>query len=70
MMASATESPNDPSPLPQGVSLPASLEDVRIPSLPPAAYYISNFLSEDEERQILDKVLQKELAWKLLLSAC
>jgi alkylated DNA repair protein alkB family protein 6 len=38
------------------ISLPASLDNVRIESLPPAAYYISDFVSEDEERNILDKV--------------
>lgn len=33
-----------------------NLEEVRIESLPSNAYYISNFLSEDEERWILRKV--------------
>ena len=39
-----------------GITLPASLEQVRINALPPDAYYISDFISEDEERQILDKI--------------
>ncbi|KAJ6780729.1 hypothetical protein PWT90_04292 [Aphanocladium album] len=39
-----------------GVSLPTSLEAVRIESLPAAAYYIPNFISEEEEQLILDKI--------------
>jgi alkylated DNA repair protein alkB homolog 6 len=35
---------------------PASLDRVRVEALPPAVYYISDFISEDEERAILDKV--------------
>ncbi|KAI0128627.1 Alkbh6 protein [Xylariales sp. AK1849] len=38
------------------VNLPASLDHVRIRSLPPTAYYISDFISEDEERHFLDKI--------------
>lgn len=38
------------------VVLPNSLEHVRIKALPPAVYYISDFITEDEERAILDKV--------------
>ncbi len=38
------------------VSLPASLQDAKIPSLPQTAYYIANFISEEEEQMILDKV--------------
>ncbi|KAK0711186.1 hypothetical protein B0H67DRAFT_491928 [Lasiosphaeris hirsuta] len=46
--------PNTP-PLPR-INLPASLEHRRIPALPPAAYYIADFVSEEEERAILQKV--------------
>ncbi|KAH8673667.1 hypothetical protein BX600DRAFT_508905 [Xylariales sp. PMI_506] len=42
--------------LPQTVSLPSSLDAARILSLPPAAYYVPNFISEEEEQLILDKV--------------
>ena len=38
------------------VLLPTSLEEARIKSLPSIAYYIPDFISEDEERLILDKV--------------
>ncbi|KAK7908303.1 hypothetical protein PG985_015606 [Apiospora marii] len=41
---------------PQGLSLPASLDDARIRGMPLAAYYIPNFLSVDEERAILNKI--------------
>ncbi|KAF4468715.1 alkylated DNA repair alkB like 6 [Fusarium albosuccineum] len=37
-------------------SLPPSLEHARITTLPQTAYYIPNFISEEEERVILDKV--------------
>jgi alkylated DNA repair protein alkB family protein 6 len=36
--------------------LPASLEACRINALPPAAYYIADFISEEEEEAILHKV--------------
>lgn len=36
--------------------LPSSLEHARITSLPQAAYYIPNFITEEEEKMILDKV--------------
>jgi alkylated DNA repair protein alkB family protein 6 len=36
--------------------LPSSLEAARIASLPSTAYYLPNFISEEEERLILDKV--------------
>jgi alkylated DNA repair protein alkB family protein 6 len=36
--------------------LPSSLEAAKITSLPPTSYYLPNFISEDEERMILDKV--------------
>jgi alkylated DNA repair protein alkB family protein 6 len=38
------------------VQLPASLEHARIPGLPPAAFYIPNFITAGEERAVLDKV--------------
>ncbi|RFN52198.1 alkylated dna repair protein alkb like 6 [Fusarium flagelliforme] len=36
--------------------LPSSLEHARITSLPQAAYYIPNFITEEEEKIILDKI--------------
>lgn len=36
--------------------LPSSLEAARITSLPSTAYYLPNFISEEEERLILDRV--------------
>ncbi|KAI1777884.1 hypothetical protein F4818DRAFT_328406 [Hypoxylon cercidicola] len=36
--------------------LPDSLDQVRITSLPPAAYYISDFITEEEEQSILEKI--------------
>ncbi|KAL2135544.1 hypothetical protein VTI74DRAFT_8150 [Chaetomium olivicolor] len=39
-----------------GVNLPPSLEASRVSALPPAAYYIADFISEEEEEAILDKV--------------
>ncbi|KAK6841664.1 calpain [Apiospora arundinis] len=41
----------------QNVSLPVSLDDARIRDMPLAAYYIPDFLSVDEERAILDKIV-------------
>lgn len=38
------------------MALPPSLDQVRISSLPPDAYYISDFISEEEERLILEKI--------------
>lgn len=38
------------------VNLPSSLEASRITALPPSAYYIADFISEEEEQQILEKV--------------
>ena len=38
------------------LSLPDSLENVRIEALPPAAYYIADFITEEEEAAILHKV--------------
>lgn len=40
----------------QGCVLPESLDQARIGSLPPAAYYIADFITEEEERHILEKV--------------
>ncbi|KAJ0324181.1 hypothetical protein COL5a_007846 [Colletotrichum fioriniae] len=37
------------------VNLPASLDDVRVKKLPPSSYYIADFISEEEERLILQK---------------
>ncbi|OBS18487.1 hypothetical protein FPOA_10214 [Fusarium poae] len=36
--------------------LPESLQDARIASLPQTAYYIPNFISEEEEQMMLDKI--------------
>ncbi|KAL7920484.1 hypothetical protein ACQKWADRAFT_322094 [Trichoderma austrokoningii] len=36
--------------------LPQSLEAAKIASLPATAYYLPNFISEEEERMILDKI--------------
>ncbi|KAK0623429.1 hypothetical protein B0T14DRAFT_428552 [Immersiella caudata] len=44
--------PTDPPP----PRLPASLEENRIASLPPRAYYIADFITEEEEQAILRKV--------------
>lgn len=41
---------------PTPVSLPATLDHARIRSLPTAAYYITNFITEEEEAAILKKV--------------
>jgi alkylated DNA repair protein alkB family protein 6 len=40
----------------ESTSLPDCLDSVRIGSLPPAAYYISDFISEKEEKVILEKI--------------
>ncbi|KAI8721008.1 hypothetical protein NCS52_00547100 [Fusarium sp. LHS14.1] len=37
-------------------SLPPSLDHARITTLPQTAYYIPDFISEEEERMILDKI--------------
>lgn len=42
--------------LPTGVSLPYALDQAKISRLPATAYYISDFISEEEEKLILDKV--------------
>lgn len=38
------------------VSLPSSLDHARIATLPQSAFYIPNFISEEEEQKILSKV--------------
>ena len=43
-------------PIPQLTNMPASLEAVRIKGLPDSAFYISNFITEEEERALLNKV--------------
>ncbi|KAI1106311.1 hypothetical protein F4804DRAFT_330493 [Jackrogersella minutella] len=49
------------------LSLPNSLEQVRIASLPPAAYYISDFITHEEEAMILDKIASApKPRWKQL----
>jgi alkylated DNA repair protein alkB family protein 6 len=35
---------------------PRLLQQQQIPGLPPSMFYISNFISEDEEQRILEKV--------------
>jgi alkylated DNA repair protein alkB family protein 6 len=44
---------------PSQVNLPATLEASRINALPPVAYYIADFISEDEEQAILHKVARR-----------
>ncbi|KAK7417493.1 hypothetical protein QQZ08_011610 [Neonectria magnoliae] len=39
-----------------GISLPASLGHARIAALPQTAFYIPNFISEEEEQMILDRI--------------
>lgn len=39
---------------------PDLLHQQQIPDLPPKMFYIPNFITEDEEQRILDKVKQKE----------
>ncbi|KAF4121219.1 alkylated DNA repair protein alkB-like protein 6 [Geosmithia morbida] len=41
---------------PATVQLPTSLEHARVRGLPPALFYIPDFISEEEERILLDKV--------------
>ncbi|KPM37291.1 hypothetical protein AK830_g9268 [Neonectria ditissima] len=38
------------------ISLPASLEHARIAALPQSAFYIPNYISEEEEQMILEKI--------------
>jgi len=41
---------------PQLIAVPACLEDVRIKSLPSSAFYIADFISQEEEQVLLNKV--------------
>ncbi|CAK7213757.1 hypothetical protein SCUCBS95973_001907 [Sporothrix curviconia] len=43
-------------PKPPRLSLPASLDSVQIKSLPATAFYIADFISEEEEQHILQRV--------------
>ncbi|KAL3425991.1 Alpha-ketoglutarate-dependent dioxygenase alkB-like protein 6 [Phlyctema vagabunda] len=48
--------------------MPASLQDFEIKSLPASAYYIADFISEDEEAVILNKIAATpKPKWKYLL---
>ncbi|KAI2469224.1 hypothetical protein F4781DRAFT_233808 [Annulohypoxylon bovei var. microspora] len=48
-------------------TLPETLEQVQIPNLPPAAYYISDFITQDEEETILEKIASApKPRWKQL----
>ncbi|OLN93966.1 Alpha-ketoglutarate-dependent dioxygenase alkB-like protein 6 [Colletotrichum chlorophyti] len=48
-------------------NLPASLDDVRIKKLPPSAFYIADFISEEEEQAILQKIADApKPRWKQL----
>ncbi|PSR93961.1 Alkbh6 protein [Coniella lustricola] len=50
-----------------GVSLPTALEQAKVPSLPATAYYIPDFISEQEEQIILDKIASApKPRWKQL----
>ena len=42
--------------LPQLTSLPASLEDARVESLPSSVFYIADFITKEEEQILLNKV--------------
>ncbi|KAI2618728.1 hypothetical protein GGS26DRAFT_352128 [Hypomontagnella submonticulosa] len=49
------------------ITLPDSLDQVRITSLPPSAYYISDFITQEEENAILDKIASApKPRWKQL----
>ncbi|KAL1882017.1 hypothetical protein VTK73DRAFT_2999 [Phialemonium thermophilum] len=49
------------------VSIPNSLESCTITSLPPTAYYVPDFITEEEERVILDKIAHApKPRWKQL----
>lgn len=39
-----------------GVVLPSALDQARVTRLPSTAYYIPDFISEEEEQLLLDKV--------------
>ncbi|KAI0887391.1 uncharacterized protein GGS22DRAFT_157033 [Annulohypoxylon maeteangense] len=49
------------------LTLPESLDQVRIAALPAAAYYISDFITQDEEEAILEKIASApKPRWKQL----
>ncbi|KAK4216107.1 hypothetical protein QBC37DRAFT_417776 [Rhypophila decipiens] len=49
------------------VRLPQSLEHARIPNLPPSAFYMADFISEEEEKLILEKIERAPKArWRQL----
>jgi alkylated DNA repair protein alkB family protein 6 len=51
----------------RGVCLPPSLEQVKVQNLPSSAFYIPNFIGEDEERVILDRIANApKPRWKQL----
>lgn len=50
------QSSNEQAPRTSGVCLPPSLDLAKVQNLPSSAFYIPNFISEDEERVILDKI--------------
>ncbi|KAI0013669.1 hypothetical protein F4779DRAFT_640123 [Xylariaceae sp. FL0662B] len=59
----AVNSVNKPTEFP----LPEYLDQARITNLPPTAYYISNFITEDEEKNILGKIASApKPRWKQL----
>lgn len=52
---------------PAGALLPSSLDRVKISRLPATAYYIANFISEEEERFFLEKIASApKPRWKQL----
>lgn len=55
--------------LPPGVLLPSSLQQAKVSRLPATAYYIPNFISEEEEKIILDKVRLPPILASPLLGA-
>ncbi|KAI1378249.1 hypothetical protein F4677DRAFT_388556 [Hypoxylon crocopeplum] len=56
-----------PDETPVGLTLPDSLDQVRITSLPATAYYISDFITQQEENAILDKIASApKPRWKQL----
>ncbi|KAL2271650.1 hypothetical protein VTJ83DRAFT_1021 [Remersonia thermophila] len=58
-----------PDSLPSQIKLPSSLEAVRIASLPRAAYYIADFITEEEEEAILHKTWPSDLVKDTLVDA-
>ncbi|PKS10263.1 hypothetical protein jhhlp_002013 [Lomentospora prolificans] len=62
-----TTSPDPPTSSATAPSIPQSLQDARVPTLPPSAYYIPNFITEQEELLILDKIANApKPRWKQL----